>query len=255
MSEPILLTESTKVPTPHNEAKVGDFAKTVLMPGDPQRAELVAKDFMTDAKLVNNVRGIQGYTGTYKGVPVSVMASGMGQPSIGIYSYELFQFYNVDNIIRIGSAGCYTPDLHLSDIMIGQAACTDGGFITQYRIDGSFSPIGDWDLMESAVNTCREKGYNFRVGNMVSSDRFYAPYDDIKKWTKMGCIGVEMEASALYCNAAYLGKRALAICTVSNSFVFPEEDMTAEERKTSMGKMIEVALETAVFADKLPECK
>lgn len=232
------------VPTPHINAKVGDFAKTVLMPGDPLRAKFIAENFLEDAVLVNNVRGIQGYTGTYKGKRVSVMASGMGMPSIGIYSYELFAFFEVDTIIRVGSCGSFDKDLHVRDIILAQAACTDSNFASQYRLPGSFSPIADFELLRKAVDECEKRKVNYKVGNMFSSDKFYDDANSGLEWAKMGVLGVEMESAALYCNAARLGKKALTICTVSDSLVSPEIT-TAEERQTSFTDMIKIALEIA----------
>ena len=233
------------IPTPHINAKLGDFADTVLMPGDPKRSKMIAEKFLEDAVLVNDVRGVQGYTGTYKGKRVSVMASGMGQPSIGIYSYELFAFYDVKNIIRIGSCGSIDPDLHLQDIVIAQAACTNGNYAIQYQLNGTYAPIASYDLLEKAVNEARGKGYKFKVGNILSSDIFYDDAGSAMDWAKMGVLGVEMESAALYCNAARLGKNALCICTVSDSFNYPEENMSADDRQNSLNRMIELALEIA----------
>ncbi len=231
--------------TPHIESKKGDFAKTVLMPGDPLRAKFIAENYLTDAKLVNGVRGMLGYTGYYKGKRVSVMASGMGQPSMGIYSYELFKFYDVENIIRIGSCGGFDKDLHVRDIIIAMGACTNGNYAMQYKLPGTFCPIADYGLLEKAVNTCKSKNLNFKVGNILSSDMFYDDANSGLEWAKMGVLGVEMESSALYMNASRLGKKALCICTVSDSFVYPEENTTAEERQNSFTQMMEVALEIA----------
>ena len=231
------------IPTPHITAKEGDFAKTVLMPGDPKRAQFIAENFLDDAVLVNDVRGIKGYTGYYNGKRVSVMASGMGQPSIGIYSYELFKFYGVENIIRVGSCGAFHQDLHVRDIIIAMGACTNGNYASQYRLPGTFSPIADFSLVEKAVKECRKKGVNFMVGNILSSDTFYDDANSGMEWAKMGVLGVEMESAALYCNASRLGKKALCICTVSDSFVYPEENTTAEERQNSFTQMMEIALE------------
>jgi len=233
------------IPTPHITAKYGDFAKTVLMPGDPKRAEYIAKTYLTDAVLVNDVRGIKGFTGYYKGKRVSVMASGMGQPSIGIYSYELFSFYGVENIIRVGSCGSFDKDLHARDIIIAMGACTNGNYASQYRLPGTFAPIASYNLLENAVNNCKLKGVNFKVGNILSSDTFYDDANSGMEWAKMGVLGVEMEACALYCNASRLGKNALAILTVSDSFIYPEENTTAEEREKSFNQMMEIALEIA----------
>ncbi|MBO5481611.1 MAG: purine-nucleoside phosphorylase [Clostridia bacterium] len=233
------------VPTPHISAKLGDFAKTVLMPGDPLRAEFIAKTYLENAVLVNNVRGVQGYTGYYKGKRVSVMASGMGQPSIGIYSYELFNFYGVENIIRVGSCGAFSPELHARDIVVAMGACTNGNYASQYNLPGTFCPIADFSLVKRAVEECEKAGVNYRVGNILSSDMFYDDANSGMQWSKMGVLGVEMESAALYCNAARAGKKALCICTVSDSFVYPEENTTAEERQTSFTKMMEIALALA----------
>ncbi len=233
------------VPTPHISAKLGDFAKTVLMPGDPKRAKFIAENYLENAVLVNDVRGVQGYTGYYKGKRVSVMASGMGQPSIGIYSYELFNFYDVDAIIRVGSCGSFSPDLHVRDIIVAMGACTNGNYASQYNLPGTFSPIADFDLVRRAVEECEKAGVNYRVGNILSSDMFYDDANSGMQWSKMGVLGVEMESAALYCNAARAGKKALCICTVSDSFIYPEENTTAEERQNSFTKMMEIALELA----------
>ncbi|MBR3560629.1 MAG: purine-nucleoside phosphorylase [Oscillospiraceae bacterium] len=238
--------------TPHNSAALGDFAKTVLMPGDPLRAKLIAETFLEDAKLVNNVRGIHGYTGTYKGTPVSVMASGMGCPSIGIYSYELFTQYGVDNIIRIGSAGAISPDLKLRDVVAAMGACTNSSFANQYRLPGTFAPICNYDLLSFATEAAKELGVRMPVGNLFSSDTFYDAAASSMEWAKMGCMAVEMEAAALYCNAAYTHKRALAICSISDSLVTGEE-LDAEERQNSFTNMMKIALEIAVKATKLPD--
>lgn len=233
------------IPTPHIEAKQGDFAKTVLMPGDSKRAEYIAKTYLTDCVLVNDVRGVKGYTGYYKGKRVSVMASGMGQPSIGIYSYELFAFYGVENIIRVGSCGSFDKDLHARDIILAMGACTNSNFAMQYRLPGTFCPIASYDLLQKAVDGCSQKGVNFKVGNILSSDTFYDDANSGLEWAKMGVLGVEMEAAALYSTAARLGKNALAILTVSDSFIYPEENTTAEEREKSFNQMMEIALEIA----------
>ncbi len=231
--------------TPHISANVGDFAKTVLMPGDPRRSEFIAKNFLQDAVLVNDVRGVQGYTGYYNGKRVSVMASGMGQPSIGIYSYELYHFYDVDTIIRVGSCGSFLEDLKLKDIVIAMGACTNGNFAAQFRLPGTFAPIADFELVRRAVEECQRMGVNYRVGNIFSSDMFYADDHSDMEWAKMGVLGVEMESAALYCNAARAGKKALCLCTVTDSFTSPDQKLTAEERQTSLVSMIKVALELA----------
>ena len=235
--------------TPHIGAENGAFAKTVLMPGDPLRAKFIAETFLENAELVNNVRGIHGYTGTYKGVRVSVMASGMGQPSMGIYSYELYHFYGVENIIRIGSAGAISPKLKLRDVVFGQGACTDGNFANQYQLPGTFAPIADFRLLETAVATSRELGVEPVVGNLVSSDVFYNAAGNTLDWGKMGVLAVEMEAAALYCNAAAAGKRALAICTISDSIVTGEA-LDAEARQNTFTQMMEIALNVAVKMDQ-----
>ncbi len=234
-----------QTPTPHINAKPGDFAKTVLMPGDPLRAKFIAETYLDDPTLVNNVRGIQGYTGSYKGVPVSVMASGMGMPSIGIYSYELYSAYGVENILRIGSAGGMVESVHLRDIVMGMGASTDSHFASQYNLPGSFAPIGSYDLLKICAAVAEEQGTPYHVGNLLSSDVFYGDDTDaLVRWAKMGVLAVEMEAAALYMTAARLGKRALAICTVSNHILTGEET-TAEERQTSFTDMMTLALETA----------
>ena len=234
------------IPTPHITAKKDDFAKTVLMPGDPLRAKFIAENFLTNAKLVNNVRGIQGYTGLYKGERVSVMASGMGMPSIGIYSYELFKFFGVENIIRVGSAGGMAQKVKIRDIIFGMGASTTTNFAVQYSLEGTFAPIASYELMKLAISEAEKIGASYHVGNLLSSDIFYnANPDANKKWTDMGVLGVEMEAAALYMNAAYLGKRALAICTVSDHLVTGEA-LDADARQTSFTEMMEIALNTAI---------
>ncbi len=237
-------------PTPHIKAAPEDFGKTVLMPGDPLRSKFIAETFLENPVLVNNVRGVHGYTGTYRGVKVSVMASGMGIPSIGIYSYELFNFFGVENIIRIGSAGAMQEKIKIRDIVIGQGACTNSNFVSQYGISGNFAPIADYKLMASAISKCEELGARYHVGNILSSDTFYS--DDTTAtpaWMKMGVMAVEMEAAGLYMNAARAGKRALAICTISDHLLTHEET-TAEERQNSFTEMMKVALETAVAAEE-----
>ena len=233
------------MPTPHNNANKGDFAKTVLMPGDPLRAKFIAETFLTEPKLVNNVRGVQGYTGTYKGVPVSVMASGMGIPSIGIYSYELYTQYDVENIIRVGSAGAMRADLELGSVVAGQGACTNSDFASQYELGGSFAPICDFDLLMAAVESAGELGVKMPVGNLYSSDTFYDAAGRNMRFAKMGVMAVEMEAAGLYMNAARYGKRALCICTISDH-ILTGEDTTSEQRQNSFTTMMKVALDTAV---------
>lgn len=233
------------IPTPHIAAKKGDFAKTVLMPGDPLRAKFIAENFLSGAELVNNLRGVQGYTGYYKDKRVSVMASGMGQPSIGIYSYELFNFYDVENIIRVGSCGCFDKDLHVRDIILAMGACTNGNYAAQFALPGTFCPIADFGLLEKAVRECEKNGIRYKTGNVLSSDMFYDDANSGMQWTKMGVLGVEMEAAALYMNAARAGKKALAVLSVSDSFVYTDENLSGEEREKSFTDMIKVALEIA----------
>lgn len=233
-------------PTPHINATPSDFAKTVLMPGDPLRAKFIAENFLENAKLVNNVRGIHGYTGTYKDVPVSVMASGMGMPSIGIYSYELYNFFGVENIMRIGSTGSMNENVHVRDIVIGMGACYNSNYARQYNLPGTYSAIADYTMMKTAIQMCEKKGAAYHVGNILSSDTFYdadATCND--RWRQMGVLCVEMEAAALYMNAAKANKRALAIMTVSDH-ILTGEATTAEERQNSFTEMMEVALETAI---------
>lgn len=237
-------------PTPHINAIPEDIAKTVLMPGDPLRAKFIAENFLEAPVLFNNVRGIHGYTGAYKGHKVSVMASGMGIPSIGIYSYELFNFFGVDNIMRIGSAGSMNKDVHVRDIVIGMGACTNSAFAVQYGLPGTFAPIASYDMMKTAIECAERVGATYHVGNLLSSDTFYG--DDAsatEKWMKMGVLAVEMEAAGLYMNAARAGKNALAICTISDH-ILTGEATTAEERQNSFTQMMEIALETAIALDK-----
>ena len=232
--------------TPHNSAEKGAFAKTVLMPGDPLRAKYIAETYLENPQLVNNVRGIQGYTGTYKGIPVSVMASGMGMPSMAIYSYELFNFYGVENILRVGSAGAVSTELKLRDIVLGQGACTSSSMQDSFCVKGHYAPIGDFDLLRCAAEVCEAKGLRFKAGNLISSDLFYGDDPDLNTaFIKLGALAVEMEAAALYMNAARAGKRALAICTISDHIITGEAT-SAEERQTTFNDMMEVALEVAV---------
>lgn len=235
-----------KTPTPHIEAKAGDFAKTVLMPGDPLRAKYVAETFLDEPVLVNHVRGVNGFTGTYKGKRVSVMASGMGMPSIGIYSYELYHFYDVENIIRIGTAGAMQPDLALRDVVLGIGACTDSNYAKQFGLPGTYAPTASYELLEKAVSVIRDMGgIRYKIGNLLSSDAFYNDNAQTTAlWQKMGVLAVEMEAAALYMNAARCGKHALAICTISDSLVTGEAT-TSQERQSSFGDMVKIALETA----------
>ena len=232
------------IPTPHIKAKPEDFAPTVLMPGDPLRSKFIAETFLEDAVLVNNVRGVQGYTGTYKGKKVSVMASGMGMPSMGIYSYELFNFFGVENIIRIGSAGALHGDIPLRSLVIGMSASYNSTFAGQYQLPGIYAPTASFKLLRSAVDTAEKLGMDYRVGNILSNDLFYDDGNRGLEWQKMGVLAVEMEAAALYMNAARAGKNALAICTISDNLI-EHQYMTAEERQTSFTQMIQVGLETA----------
>lgn len=232
--------------TPHIVCSPEDFAPTVLMPGDPLRAKMIAETYLKNAELVNNARGVQGYTGEYEGKRVSVMASGMGMPSIGIYSYELFNVFGVEQIIRVGSAGAIDPDLQLFDVVIGQGACTDSNYFTNFGIRGSFAPIADFGLMERAVARCREQGLRYKVGNLYSSDVFYGESGiaGTLQWRKLGVLAVEMEAAALYMNAARAGKKALAICTISD-LLEGGQVTTAQQRQTAFHDMIRVALSLA----------
>lgn len=243
-------------PTPHINAKPCDFAKTVLMPGDPKRSQFIAENFLTDAKLINDVRAVKGYTGFYKGKKVSVMASGMGMPSIGIYSYELYNIFGVENIIRVGSAGAYSEKVKVRDIIIAQGACTDSNFLHQYNLPGLFSPIANYNLLKTCAQIADSKNLNYYVGNILSTDAFYGDLSGmpehklpVKAWAKMGVLGVEMEAAALYAVAARSGKNALAVCTVSDHLV-TGESLSSELRQKSFTEMIELALETAVSLEK-----
>ena len=233
-------------PTPHIHATPEDFGKTVLMPGDPLRAKFIAENFLTDARLVNNVRGIQGYTGLYNGVKVSVMASGMGMPSIGIYSYELYNFFGVENILRVGSAGALQLKVKVRDMILGMGASTNSAYGTQYGLGGTFAPICSYELLKAAVTESEKIGARYHVGNILSSDVFYnADPNFNQKWIEMGILGVEMEAAALYMNAAKAGKRALAICTVSDH-ILTGEALDAEARQNTFTDMMRVALNVAV---------
>lgn len=236
------------IPTPHNSANIDDFAKTVLMPGDPLRAKFIAENFLEDSVLVNGVRGINGYTGMYNGKIVSVMASGMGIPSIGIYSYELFNFYNVENIIRIGSAGAISDEVNLRDIVIGQGACTNSNYASQFNLPGTYAPIASYKLLKQAVDFAQDVGVNYKVGNLFSSDTFYDDAASLSDWRKMGVLAVEMESAAIYMNAARAGKNALCICTISDC-PFTGESCTAEERQNTFTDMMEIALKIAEIND------
>lgn len=231
--------------TPHNNAKKGDIAKTVLMPGDPLRARFIAENYLDSPVCYNEVRGMLGFTGTYKGVPVSVQGSGMGMPSIGIYSWELFSEYGVENIIRVGTAGAVSDSVALRDVIIGISASTNSNYASQYRLPGTYAPTASWQLVSAAVKAAQAKGCTYHVGNIFSSDTFYDDANSLAEWQKMGVLGIEMEAAALYMNAARSGKNALAILTVSDC---PLRGLstTAEERQTSFRDMMEIALETAL---------
>ncbi|MBQ7173811.1 MAG: purine-nucleoside phosphorylase [Clostridia bacterium] len=231
--------------TPHIGAEKGDIAKTVLMPGDPKRAEWITKEFLTDAHLFNDIRGALGFTGFYQGKRVSVMASGMGQPSMGIYSYELFKFFDVETIIRVGTSGAIDSSLQLRDLVIAQGACTDGNYALQYRLPGTFCPLADFELLQKAVSICKKKKFSYAVGNVLSSDLYYDDAQSGLEWAKMGVLAVEMEAGSLYCNAARLGRRALCITSISNQLAHPEVELTSKERHESLADMVVVALEAA----------
>ena len=233
------------IPTPHIGAKKGDFAKTVLMPGDPLRAKFIAETYLENPRLVTSVRNMLGYTGTYKGKEISVMGGGMGMPSIGIYSYELFNFYDVDQIIRIGSAGALQDDLDVMDIVIGMGACTNSDYVSQYNIPGHYAPIADYELMNRAIKVAEEQGTKCVVGNVLSSDIFYNADPTVnQRWRDMGVLCVEMEAAAIYMNAVHAKKKALCILTISDH-IFKDVALSAEERQVGFGKMMEIALELA----------
>ena len=233
------------IPTPHNGAKKEDIAKTVLMPGDPLRAKFIAETYLKDAVCFNTVRNMFGYTGTYNGKRVSVMGGGMGMPSIGIYSYELFNFYDVDNIIRIGSAGGIAENVHVRDVVIGMGACTNSNYAKQYNLPGTFAPIASYDLLKKSVDSAEKLKVNTVVGNILSSDTFYDDNENaLNLWKKMGVLAVEMEAAALYMNAAKAGKNALCLLTISDC-PFTGESLSAEERQVSFTQMMEIALSIA----------
>ena len=240
--------------TPHINllSEIG-FGKTVLMPGDPLRSEFIAENFLENPVAVNKVRGVNGFTGYYKGVKVSVMASGMGMPSMGIYSYELYNNFGVENIIRIGSAGSLTPDCGLMDIVAGMGACTNSGFASQYGLDGTIAPVCDYSLLSACKEAADAAGSALKIGLLYSSDTFYDDTRVTTDWAKMGCLAVEMEAAALYLTAMRYKKRALAICTVSDLCFEPFTALGAEERQKSFTEMMTLALETAVKAENLPK--
>ena len=234
------------IPTPHiNVSEKGIIAETVLMPGDPLRAKFIAETYLEDAQQFNTVRNMFGYIGTYKGKKISIMGSGMGMPSIGIYSYELFNFYGVKNIIRIGSCGAIQEDVKIRDIILGISASTNSNYASQYGLPGTYAPTASWELVRKAVKVAEDKGIDIKVGNILSSDIFYDDDKDVwKKWARMGVLAIEMEAAALYMNAARAGANALCVLTVSDSLV-THELTTAEERQTSFTSMMEIALELA----------
>ncbi len=237
-------------PTPHINATPEDFAKTVLMPGDPLRSKFIAENFLENAKLINNVRGIQGYTGEYKGTKVSVMASGMGMPSIGIYSYELYHFFGVENIMRIGSTGSINENVNVRDIVMAMGASTNSDYARQFMIPGTFAPIADYTMLRQAICEAEKVGATYHVGNVLSSDTFYDDQADANdKWKKMGVLCIEMETAALYMNAARAGKRALGIFTVSDH-ILKGEALSAEDRQNTFTQMMEIALNTAVELEK-----
>lgn len=229
-----------KTPTPHIGAKVGEIAETVIMAGDPLRVKFMAENFLENPVQFNNVRSMLGFTGTYQGKRVSVMGHGMGLPSIGIYTYELFNFYGVKTIIRVGSAGSIQSDLHVGDLCIAMGACTNSNYGAQFELPGTYAPIADFNLLRGAADACERLGYHYKVGNVVSSDTFYCENPHNDKWMNMGVMAIEMEAAALYMNAARSGNRALAILTISDH-ILTGEATTAEERQTTFTNMMKVA--------------
>jgi len=236
---------ANNTPTPHNAAKYGEIAKTVLMPGDPLRAKFIAENFLTDVKQFNSIRNMFGYTGKYNGKEVSVMGSGMGIPSISLYTYELFNFYDVENIIRIGTTGAIHDDLGIGDLVIAQGACTDSNFAAHFDLPGTFAPIASYKLLKAAVEAADQIGVKYMVGNVLSSDVFYTGnFDGFMKWKSMGVLCAEMESFGLYMNAAQAGKNALCILTVSD-VPMKGIETTAEERQNSFTNMMKVALSLA----------
>ena len=232
--------------TIHNKAAKSDIAKTVLMPGDPMRSKFIADNYLQDAQLVNDVRGVNGYTGYWEGVRVTVMASGMGMPSIGIYSWELYTAYGVQNIIRIGTTGAFQDDIKLRDVILAQGACANSSFVTNFGVGQGYAAIADHTLLCAAEKCAAKQGLNIRVGNVLSDDMFYYPRQNpYDPWKKMGVLSVEMEAAALYTTAAYHRRRALCICTVTDHLYRPDY-LSAKERQTSLDQMIRLALDTAV---------
>lgn len=242
-------------PTPHIKATPQDFAKTVLMPGDPLRAKFIAENFLENVTQVNSVRNMLGFTGIYKGKPVSVMGSGMGMPSIGIYSYELYNFFDVENIIRVGTAGGLSEKVKIRDVVIGMGACTNSNFVKQFHLPGDFAPTASWELLEPCASLAKEMNLSCKIGNVLSSDVFYGDDEALPPelrsnalWAKMGVLAVEMESAALYMNAARAGKKALGIFTVSDHLI-TGESTTAEERQNSFTDMMQLALETALAVE------
>ena len=227
-------------PTPHIGARKGDIAKTVIMAGDPLRAKFMAEKYLENPVLFNNVRGMLGFTGTHQGKTISVMGHGLGIPSIGIYTYELYNFYDVDTIIRVGSAGSIHHDLHIGDLVLAMGACTNSNYVAQYELPGQYAPIANFVLLRDAASACDRFGYHYMVGNVLSSDTFYSDTPHNDRWMSMGVLAVEMEVAALYMNAAKAGKRALGICTISDSLLTGEA-ATAEERQTTFTHMMDVA--------------
>jgi len=233
----------SNVPTPHIEAKFGDIAKNVIMPGDPLRAKFIAENFLSEAKCVNSVRNNLGYTGKYNGKAVSVMASGMGMPSMGIYSYELFNFYGVNQIIRVGTAGSLQDDVKIKDIVVASAASTDSNYISQFGLNGQFAPSANYEILSNCINLLEDKNLKYYVGNVLSTDVFYSSdQESMKKWQKLNVLAVEMETAALYINAAKSCKKALSILTISDYIFNNQESLTSEEREKSLSEAIEIAL-------------
>lgn len=232
------------MPTPHNAAQPGEIAKTVLMPGDPLRAKFIAEHYLTDVTCYNTVRNMLGFTGLYRGKRVSVQGSGMGIPSIGIYSYELFSEYGVQSVIRIGTAGGLAPGVGLRDLVAGMGACTNSAFAAQYRLPGTFAPIASWRLLQKADEAARSLGVPLKVGNLLSSDTFYSDDPEHEKWIRMGVLAVEMEAAGLYCTAAHAGREALCLCSISD-LPATGESLSPLERQESFHDMMRVALELA----------
>ncbi len=229
-----------QTPTPHIGAQYGEIAKTMIMAGDPLRAKLMADRFLTDVRQVNNVRSMLAFTGKHNGKEITVMGHGMGIPSIGIYTYELFNFYDVETIIRVGSCGARQMYVNIGDIVIAQGSCTDSNYAAQYDLPGHYAPIADFSLVRAAADACERFGYKYHVGNVFSADIFYSEDPRKANWTKMGVLADEMEAPALYMNAARAGKKALTICTVSDH-ILTGEATTAEQRQNTFTQMMDVA--------------